>query len=359
MHSLDLIPPNRAFMSDNMAGASPEVTQAILIAASGNCPPYGNDEFTQRAHQKLRDIFERDVNVFPVSTGTAANCLALAALLPPWGSVLCHQDSHINNDECGAPEALTGGAKLVAVQGRGSKIDPEALKIAVQHKRGDVHSVQASVLSISQATENGTVYTIEEIRELCQIAKSAGLRVHMDGARFANALEHLGVSAAEMTWKAGVDLLSFGLTKNGAMTVDAIVSFDPTIDSELAFRQKRAAQLASKMRFHTCQIDALLTDGLWLRNARKANEMAVRLGNGLASISGPQLQGQPEANILFCHLPEEVVEGLLAEDFKFYRGRWGPGIVRFVTSFSHSCSDVDDLISAVRRHYKRISSISK
>ncbi|KAH7171282.1 pyridoxal phosphate-dependent transferase [Dactylonectria macrodidyma] len=357
MHSPGLILPNRAFMSDNMAGSSPEVTKAILVAATGHSPPYGNDDFTKRAHQKLQNIFERDVDIFPVSTGTAANCLGLAALLPPWGSILCHQDSHINNDECGAPEALTGGAKLVVVQGKGNKIDPEALKVAVQHKRGDVHSVQPAVLSISQATESGSVYTVDEIRELSQIAKAAGMRVHMDGARFANALDHLNVTPAEMTWKAGVDVLSFGLTKNGAMTVDAIVSFDPQIASEIAFRRKRAGHLASKMRFHTAQIDALLTDGLWLRNARQANEMAARLGAGLASIPGPQLDAKPEANILFCHLSQKVTEGLLAEGYKFYHDRWGPGVVRFVTSFSHNASDIDELLEAIRRHYERTSTI--
>jgi threonine aldolase len=357
MSSLSLIPPNRAFMSDNMAGSSPEVTQAILSAATGHCPPYGNDDFTKRAHEKLQAIFERDVDVFPVSTGTAANCLGLAALLPPWGSILCHQDSHINNDECGAPEALTGGAKLVAIQGKGSKLDPEALKIAVQHKRGDVHSVQPSVVSISQATESGSVYTVDEIREISRIAKSAGLRVHMDGARFANALDHLGVSPAEMTWKAGVDVLSFGFTKNGAMTVDAIVSFDSQIASEIAFRRKRSGHLASKMRFHTSQIDALFTDGLWLRNARQANEMAARLGAGLSSIPGPELLGNPEANILFCRLSQNVTEGLLAEGYNFYHDRWGPGVVRFVTSFSHACSDIEELIEAVRRHYARSTSV--
>lgn len=344
--------PNHAFMSDNMAGASPEVIQAMLVAATGYCPPYGNDGFTKHAHEKMQNIFERHVDIFPVSTGTAANCLGLAAMLPPWGSILCHQDSHINNDECGAPEALTGGAKLVVVRGKNDKIDPEALKVAVQHKRGDVHSVQPAVLSISQATESGSVYTVDEIRELSQIAKAAGMRVHMDGARFANALDHLNVTPAEMTWKAGVDVLSFGFTKNGAMTVDAIVSFNPEIASEIAFRRKRAGHLASKMRFHTLQIDALLTDGLWLRNARQANETATRLATGLASIPGPQLDAKPEANILFCRLSQKVTEGLLAEGYKFYHNRWGPGVVRFVTSFSHKCSDIDDLLGAVRRHYE-------
>lgn len=246
---------------------------------------------------------------------------------------------------------------LLLSKGKGSKLDPEALKIAVQRKRGDVHSVQPSVVSISQATESGSVYTVDEIREISRIAKSAGLRVHMDGARFANALDHLGVSPAEMTWKAGVDVLSFGFTKNGAMTVDAIVSFDSQIASEIAFRRKRSGHLASKMRFHTSQIDALLTDGLWLRNARQANEMAARLGAGLSSIPGPELLGNPEANILFCRLSQNVTEGLLAEGYNFYHDRWGPGVVRFVTSFSHACSDIDELIEAVRRHYARSTSV--
>jgi threonine aldolase len=172
----------------------------------------------------------------------------------------------------------------------------------------------------------------------------------MDGARFANALDHLGASPAEMTWQAGIDVLSFGATKNGAMTADAIVSFDPALATELAFRTKRAGQLASKMRFHTAQIDAYLTDGLWLRNARQANAMATRLGDGLKAIPGTGLLATPQANILFCRLPQQVTEGLLAEGYAFYHDRWEPGIVRFVTAFSHSADDVDQLLEAVRRY---------
>ncbi|MHB9864191.1 threonine aldolase family protein [Streptomyces sp. YIM S03343] len=340
----------RAFMSDNMAGASPEIVRAVAAAASGNTPPYGNDPFTDSARRRLSEIFERDVDIFPVSTGTAANCLALAALTPPWGSVLCHPDSHINNDECGAPEFFTDGAKLVTVPGDESKIDPDALGRAVRRRAGDVHSVQPSVLSISQATESGSAYSLDEIRRLGVIAKDAGLRVHMDGARFANALDHLGATPAEMTWKAGIDVLSFGATKNGAMTADAIVSFDPALASELAFRSKRAGQLASKMRFHAAQLDAYLTDGLWLGNARQANTMAARLGDGLKAIPGTELLGSPQANILFCRLPRQATEQLLAEGYTFYHDRWAPGIVRFVTSFSHTPDDIDQLLDAVRRH---------
>ncbi|HEY4017621.1 MAG TPA: low specificity L-threonine aldolase [Pseudonocardiaceae bacterium] len=343
-------PASHAFISDNMAGASPQIAKAVADAATGQVLPYGNDPFTENAHRKLAEIFERDVDVFPVGTGSAANGLSLAALTPPWGSVLAHPESHINNDECGAPEFFTNGAKLVSVPGPDGKIDPATLRAAVRRKAGDVHSVQPAVVSISQATESGSVHTLDEIRELAAIAKDAGLRVHMDGARFANALDHLGVSPAEMTWQAGVDVLSFGATKNGAMTADAIVSFDPSIAAELAFRTKRGGHLASKMRFHTAQIDAYLTDDLWLRNARQANAMAARLGDGLKAIPGTGLLATPQSNIVFCRMPQPVTEGLLAEGYAFYHDRWEPGIVRFVTAFSHSVEDIDHLIDSVHRY---------
>ncbi|KAM0544497.1 hypothetical protein ACHAPJ_011791 [Fusarium lateritium] len=341
----------RSFMSDNIAGASPEIVQAVVNAATEHVPPYGNDSITEAARQSLRDIFEREVDIFPVSSGTAANCIGLASLVKPWGSILCHPDSHINNDECGAPEAFTGGSKLVTISGSGGKIDPQALRAAVRRKVGDVHSVQPSAISISQPTESGSVYTIDELHELCNIAKDAGLRVHMDGARFANALVHLGVSPAEMTWKTGVDVLSFGLTKNGAMTVDVIVSFAPTLESELAFRQKRSGQLASKMRFHTAQIEAYLRDDLWLRNARHANGLALRLSAGLHSIAGSEVIQKPEANMVFCRLMPDVIKELLGRGYRFYHDRWEPGTVRFVTSFSHSSSSVDELVEDVRSCY--------
>ncbi|MEU9387261.1 low specificity L-threonine aldolase [Streptomyces sp. NPDC048279] len=343
-------PSGLSFSSDNMAGASPRIAQAVADAALGQVLPYGNDPFTARARNKLAEVFEREVGVFPVSTGSAANGLALAALTPPWGSVLAHRDSHIHHDECGAPEFFTGGAKLVGLAGDDSKLDPDALRTAVGRRAGDVHSMQPSVMSISQATESGSVYSVAEIRELSAIAKEAGLRTHMDGARFANALVHLGVTPAEMTWKAGIDVLSFGATKNGAMTADAIVSFDPALADELAFRTKRGGQLTSKMRFQTAQLDAYLTDDLWLRNARRANAMATRLGDGLKAIPGIGLLATPQANILFCRLPAHVTEGLLAEDYAFYHDRWEEGIVRFVTAFSHTTEDIDQLLDAVRRH---------
>ncbi|MFE4632220.1 threonine aldolase family protein [Streptomyces sp. NPDC056773] len=343
-------PSGLSFISDNMAGASPQIARAVADAALGQVLPYGNDPFTERARTRLAEVFEREVDVFPVTTGSAANGLALAALTPPWGSILAHRNSHIHHDECGAPEFFTGGAKLVGLDGDDSKLDPAALRTAAGRRAGDVHSVQPSVMSISQATESGSVYSIAEIRELAAVAKEAGLRTHMDGARFANALVHLGATAAEMTWKVGIDVLSFGSTKNGAMTADAIVSFDPVLSAELAFRTKRAGQLTSKMRFQTAQIDAYLTDDLWLDNARQANAMASRLGDGLKAIPDTGLLAVPQANILFCRLPQHVTEGLQSEGYAFYHDRWEPGIVRFVTAFSHSTEDIDQLLDAVRRH---------
>jgi threonine aldolase len=339
----------RSFTSDNTAGGVPEIVAAVVAAAAGQAPPYGADSWTSSARRRFSEIFDRDVDVLPVATGSAANALSLATLTPPWGGVLCHRDSHINNDECGAPEFFTGGAKLIAVGGENAKIDLDELRAAVHRKVGDVHSVQPSVLSLTQATETGAVYTPAEIRHLASIAKDAGLRVHMDGARLANAVAALDCSLAEVTWCAGVDVLSFGATKNGAITADAIVVFDSSMTTELRFRAKRAGQLAAKMRFAAAQLDAYLADQLWLRNARHANAMTARLAAGLKSISGTHLVGTPQVNILFCCLPGPVIDGLLDQGYRFYHGRWEPGVARFVTSFATTADDVDELILAVRR----------
>ncbi|MEU3340864.1 low specificity L-threonine aldolase [Streptomyces sp. NPDC006668] len=343
-------PAARVFSSDNTAGASPEVLEAVVRAAAGQALPYGADDVTATVRRRLCEVFERDVDVLLVSTGSAANALSLAALTPPWGSVLCHRDSHINNDECGAPEFYTAGAKLVPLGGSDARIDPEELRAAVRHKAGDVHSVEPSVVSVTQATETGAVYTPDEIRTLGSITKDAGLRLHMDGARFAGAVAALGCAPADVTWRAGVDLLSFGATKNGTMTADAIVVFDRSLTAELSFRAKRAGQLAAKMRFHAAQFDAYLTDDLWLRNAEHANAMAARLQEGLKAVPDVGLLGAADANILFCRFPRQVIDGLLADGYAFYHDRWEPGVVRLVTSFATTPEDVDHLVGAVRRH---------
>jgi len=338
-----------AFHSDNTAGASPSIAQAMIEACTDLQLPYGNDQYSHTVEQQLCDIFETQVSVFLVPTGTAANCLSLASMTPPWGAVLCHPESHINNDECGAPEFFTSGAKLISVPGIHSKIDPKALAQQAQIKRGDVHSVQASCVSISQATESGSVYSLEEIKAISQVCEEHNLALHMDGARFANALVGLGCTPAEMTWKAGVKALSFGATKNGALGVDAIVLFDQSLTQELAFRRKRSGHLLSKMRLFGAQIQAYLTDDLWLHNAQHANAMASRLENGLANITGVSILGKTQSNILFCHLPGDHIKGLLDLGFGFYHDRWGKGIIRLVTSFAHQTEQIDCFIDATRQ----------
>jgi threonine aldolase len=338
----------RIFTSDNVAGASSDVIAAVAGCNAGPAMPYGNDPLTLAVEQRLAEVFEREVDVFLVSTGSAANALALASVTPPWGSVLSHADAHINRDECGAPEFYTAGAKLVQLSGAAGKIDPAILASNASKMAGDVHSVQPSSTSITQATEVGTVYSLDEIGVIGEICRSAGVALHMDGARFANALATLGCSPAEMTWKAGVDLVSFGATKNGTFGVDAVVSFRKELASSLAFRRKRAGQLSSKMRFMAAQMNAYLEDGLWLRNATHANRMAQNLTAGLADIPGVEIQQQPEANILFCRLPLAMISGLLDRGFKFYHDRWEPGVVRFVTAFSTTGEDVADLIAQAR-----------
>ena len=337
------------FASDNIAGASPEILAALAESNAGQSTPYGADEYSHRIKEKFNAIFERTVSVFLVSTGTAANALSLAVLTPPWGSILCHGESHINNDECGAPEFYTGGAKMIPVGGRTGKIAAIELNQQVGRKLGDVHSVQPSCVSITQSTEAGSVYSADEIGHIGQICRETGLRLHMDGARFANALVAIGCSPAEMTWKAGVDALSFGATKNGVLSAEVIVLFDQSLATELEYRRKRGGHLASKMRFLSAQIEAYLDNDLWLANARHANAMANRLNTGLGLLAEVSMESSAESNVLFCRLPEAVIKGLLAQGFQFYHDRWAPGVVRLVTSFATKPSDVDNLIVAVRR----------
>lgn len=341
--------PALGFSSDNIAAASPQVIEALVACNAGQARAYGADELTARVERKFGELFEREVSVLLVPTGTAANALALAALTPPWGSVLCHRDSHVNNDECGAPEFFTGGAKLVTVDGAEAKLDVDALRIAALAKRGDVHCTQPACATITQATEVGSLYTVDEIAAIGEVCRSSSLRLHMDGSRFANALVALGCTPAEMTWKAGVDVLSFGATKNGVPAAEAIVAFDPAIAGELAFRRKRAGHLFSKMRFLSAQIDAYLEGDLWLRNASQANAMAQRLVAGLRGFSCIEVLGEPRANIVFCRLPRALIEALHAQNFGFYHDRWGPGVVRLVTSFATTAVDVDYLLDAVRQ----------
>ena len=353
---MTLSPPARsrmpAFGSDNMAGMSPQILEALAACNDGPARSYGADAVSARLERRFAELFEHEVTVLLVSTGTAANTLCLAAATPPWGAVLCHPLSHIENDECGAPEFFTGGAKLVPVDGALAKIDPEALRARARMGAGDVHSVQPACVSITQATELGTLYAPDEIAAIGAVCREAGLALHMDGSRFANAVASLGAAPSELTWKAGVDLLSFGATKNGAMGVEAVIAFDSRRAQELALRRKRAGHLASKMRFLAAQMEAYLEGDLWLANARHANAMAARLARGLAAVPGIAVQEGAEegagANILFCTLPEGMAAALLEAGFYFYADRWAPNVVRLVTSFATTTAEVDLFVSAAR-----------
>jgi threonine aldolase len=339
------------FTSDNVTGAAPEVLEALVRAMrAGPMPSYGADAVTKRLDARLAEVFETEVTVFPVATGSAANALALAVFTPPYGSVYCHVDAHINTDECGAPEAFTGGAKLVGLEGDHGKLAAPALKHALEHAPiGFVHAVQPKALSLTQATEAGTVYTPDQVGALAEIARGFGMPVHMDGARFANAVARLGASPADLTWKAGVDALSFGATKNGALAAEAVVFFGErgrARAEEFGYRRKRGGHLFSKMRVLSAQLEAYVADGLWLRLAGHANAMADRLAEGLSAVPGASLRDPVEANEIFAALPDAVTDGLLAKGYQFYR--WDGPVVRLVTSWETRPEDVDALVRDAR-----------
>lgn len=337
------------FASDNTTGASPAILQAITNLNDGRAMPYGQDDFSHRAGDKIREIFETDAEVFFVATGTAANTLSLSVLAPPYGAVLCHWQSHIYEDECGGPEFFTGGAKLIPIGGPNAKLDLEDLDHHSGRGVGDVHMVQPSAVSITQVTEFGAAYTLSEIEAIGELCRTRGLKLHMDGARFANAIAALDCAPADITWKAGVDVLSFGATKNGAMASEAVILFDKGLAQEFAFRRKRGGHLFSKMRLLAGQMEAYLTDDLWLANARHANAMARRLADGLAGVPGIEITAPVDANMLFPKLPRPVIKGLWADGFQFYDGRWEPNVVRLVTAFNTHQEDVDAFIAAARR----------
>lgn len=336
------------FCSDNATGVAPEILRALEAANAGPAMPYGNDAWTRRIEAKLCELFETDVAAFPVGTGTAANVLALSVMTPPFGLVYCHRDAHINVDECGGTEFYTGGAKLWPLPGAHGKIGPETLQEAIVGI-GDPHHAQPAAVSLTQTSEAGTVYTPAEIADIAEVARANGLSLHMDGARFANAVASLDRTPAEVTWKAGIDALSFGATKNGAMGAEAVVFFKRALAESFAYRRMKGGHLFSKMRFLSAQLEAYLTDGLWLRNARHANAMAGRLAEGLRGLPGVEFVHPVEANEVFVRLPEPMIAGLLAQGFEFYR--WGgPAAreVRLVTAFNTDPADVEAFLSAAR-----------
>jgi threonine aldolase len=337
------------FSSDNVAGIAPEILAALAAANVGREPSYGDDPLTAQVERRLAEIFEHRVTVFPVATGTAANALALATLAPPWGAVYCHAEAHVAVDECGAPEFYAGGARMAGIAGPHGKIGVDDLAPLLPGGKGIVHHMQPAAISLTQATEAGTVYRPHEVAAIGELARRHGLGLHVDGARFANALVHLGCAPADITWRAGVDVLSFGATKNGAAAAEAVIFFDPAKAGEFAFRRKRGGHLFSKMRFLSAQLDAYLADDLWLRNARHANAMAARLAAGLTQLAGMRLRHPVEANEIFVEMPNQAIEALLARGFHFYR--WdGPqgNCVRLVTAFDTAPADVDAFLVTAR-----------
>lgn len=311
--------------------------------------PYGDDAYTRQVRERICDLFETDAEVFLVATGTAANALSLSVLMKSYGAALCHWDSHVYEDECGAPEFFADGGKLIPITGAHAKLDPSDLAHHASRGVGDVHMVQPQAVSVTQETEIGSVYTIREIETVSEVCKSANLKLHMDGARFANALVALNCSPAAMTWRAGVDVLSFGASKNGALASEAVILFDKSLSQEFAYRRKRAGHLFSKMRLLACQMEAYLENDLWLHNARHANAMAKRLGTGLSKIDGIELNPTIDANMLFPKFPIELSQALLDQGFQFFSDRWEPGIVRLVTAFNTPVEHVDALLDAIRR----------
>ena len=339
-------PPERLqFASDNASGICPEAWAALEAANVGHAPAYGEDGWTERACDLLREVFEIDCEVFFVYNGTAANSLTLAAMCESYHSIICHQIAHLETDECGGPEFFSNGTKVLLVGGEDGKIDLDGVRHTVE-RRTDIHYPKPRVLSITQATEMGTVYSAAELDAVSETARRLGLRLHMDGARFANAVATLGVSPKEITWKAGVEVLCFGGTKNGMPVGDAIVFFDRELAEDFAYRCKQAGQLHSKMRFIAAPWVGLLEGGAWLDHARHANACALRLEAGLREVEGIEIVAPTQANAVFAQLPASVLEGLRQRGWHFYTFI-GSGGVRFMCSWETVEEDVAALLGDV------------
>lgn len=346
------------FASDNWTGAAPEIVDAVVREAAGSGPAYGASEIDAAVEARFAEVFEHDVAVFFVATGSAANALALAAASKPAGGVFAHAESHILEDEIGGVEFLAGGVRVIPVEGPLGKLDPEALKKAVA--RLDPNSVrtgQPVAVTITQQTELGTIYSVDEIRAIAEIAKTRGMPLHMDGARFAYALARLGITPAEMTWKAGVDIVSFGATKNGCIAAEALLVFNRDLARDLPYIRKRAGHLFSKSRFVAAQCDAYFRDGLWLRLAGHANAMAERLRAGLEASNRARLAWPTPGNETFAVLRNEDVARLKRAGAAFYdwpephgydaQLRSDETIVRLVTAFSTQADDVDRFLAVL------------
>lgn len=343
------------FGSDNQSGVSPQVLQALVDACSGTTASYGNDPWTRQAEAAIARVFAHDVRVFFVATGTAANCLALSALVPPWGAILCHRHAHIANDESTAPEFFTGGARLLPIATDSGKLTPAVLRDALARlPDAPPHSVRPAALSLTQATENGLVYTAEELRALTALAHRHGLHVHMDGARFANAVAALDCTPGELTAEAGIDVLSFGASKNGALTAEAVVFFDTALADGFELRRKRAGQLLSKGRLLGAQFSAWLQDNHWLDLARRANASATRLADVLRAHEEIRLAWPVQANEVFAVMPQALHARLRSAGVQCYdwpadslpadaRPTQDQTVLRFVTSWCTTAEEITAL----------------
>lgn len=348
--------------SDNVVGASRPVLNVLLQANDGPATPYGTDEYTTKANALLSNVFEREVHSFMVATGTGANALALAALTPPWGAVFCHAESHVMDDECGAPEMFTDGAKIVGVPGANGKMTLAALENQLSRfGKGVVKSVQPAALSLSQVTEAGTVYTLDEIKAFTSYAHAQGLKTHLDGARFANAMVSLGCTAAEMTWKSGIDVVTFGASKNGCLACEAIIFFDAALAENFQYRRKRGGHTLSKGRLLGAQMVGYLEQDHWIANARHANAMATHLAQGLQKIPGARLPWSVDANEVFVVIPQALKKAL--DDAHIRAAPWSSQCVpddfvigdhevflRFVTSFATKPDEIDQVLTVLSGH---------
>ncbi|MCS1407683.1 MAG: Low specificity L-threonine aldolase [Verrucomicrobia subdivision 3 bacterium] len=332
----------RHFASDNYAGVCPEAWTALEEANAGHAVGYGDDAWTQRAADKIREVFETNCEVFFVFNGTAANSLALASLCQSYHSILCHDYAHVERDECGAPEFFSNGTKVLLVTGENGKMSPDAIEECVK-RRTDIHYPKPKVVTVTQSTELGTVYTVDELQAIGCRAKYLGLKLHMDGARFANAVASLNVAPKEITWQSGVDVLCFGGTKNGTPVGDAVVFFNRDLAAEFDYRCKQAGQLASKMRYLAAPWVVMLQDGVWLKHAGRANAMAKRLHDAIDSMPGLRVMFPQQANAVFVEMPQTGIRALHERGWQFYTFI-GEGGCRLMCSWDTTEEDVEDFI---------------
>jgi threonine aldolase len=342
------------YRSDNTGRAAPQILEALIRANHDTALGYGGDEWTATLQKRFSELFETSVRVFPVATGTAANALALAALGPSWGIVYCSEVAHINTAEANATGFFGGGVKLAIIGGEYGKISADLLAEALAGiSPGQLHRGQPTAVNLTQATDLGGVYTLDEIRAIAEVAKRRGLKLHMDGARFANAVARLGCAPADPTWRSGIDIMSFGATKNGGALCDAIVVFSPDLADGLAVQLRRAGQVWSKMRFASAQLIAYIENGLWLEMARASNRAAARITAGLRDIPSARLLAPVEANEIFLELSSATMDALEADGFQFYRR--SKSLARFVCRFDTNEAEADALVAALRRHIDAVT----